>query len=74
MSGYGAVLHRSPGPLAVVGYFYENWPHGKRREVYRTPVDDKTYAAAVRRIKRAGGRDQQKDAALFKAFNTTNAD
>ena len=68
-SGYGAVLHRSPKPMAVVGYFYESWSRqGPRREIYRVEVSESTYRAAVRRIERSGHTSKDKDAMLFRAF------
>lgn len=68
MSHYGAVLHRSPAPMAVVGYYYSNGEHGKREEVYRVPVEEARYNAVVKQIKRHGGTMIQKDEALFLAF------
>jgi hypothetical protein len=65
---FGAVLHRSPGPLAVIGYQYESWPHGKRKKIYETPTTQRHYDNVIRRIKRKGGTQQQMDHALFVAF------
>jgi hypothetical protein len=67
-SEFGCVLHRSPGPLAVVGYFFPDGEHGRREEVYRVSVERAAYDAAVKRIGKTGKTDRQKREALFLVF------
>ena len=65
----GACLQRSPKPLQVVGYLYPTGDQmGKREEQYRVEVTELAYRHAVRCIKRGGGSNLKKDAALFYWF------
>ena len=67
--GYGVVLHRSPPPMMVVGYYYEDWErHGPRRELYRVPASEAGYRTVMKRIGRGGGSSKEKDARAFEAF------
>lgn len=68
-SHYGASMHRSPAPMAVVGYYYPDGNEfGKREQVYRVEVTEARYKAVVNQIKRRGGTMKEKDGALFMAF------
>lgn len=69
LPGYGAVLHRSPLPLQVVGYYYCNWhTGGPRKELYRRDITLPEYTRVVRRVKRLPLTLKQKDEALFFAL------
>jgi hypothetical protein len=71
MAHYGAVLHRSPAPMAVVGSYYPNGVFRKSIEIYRTPVTESAYNVVVKRIRRQGGTNEQMDEKLFQAFKPT---
>lgn len=68
MAHYGAVLHRSPAPMAVVGYYYPNGSNGKRVEIYRVLVNEGEYRRVCKKIKCCGGTMEQKDQKLFNHF------
>lgn len=70
-SGYGATLRLKP--LAVIGYYYEEWPN-KAQKVYETPIEDREqYDKVVSRIKKQPFSAKEKDERLFLAFKPQNA-
>lgn len=68
MAHYGAVLQRSPGPLTVVGYYYPDGEFSRREEKYQVLTTQAEYDSVIKRIKRYGGSNEQKDTKLFNAF------